>query len=165
MKFLSKDPTGYDAHPEPAHPRSPQARGRESYDELNAFLGQGCTYEGKLTFEGAVRIDGRFSGEIFSDGTLIIGEGADIQAQINVNVVIVSGRVQGDVHAADRLELRKPARLTGNIFSPTLVVEEGVFFEGQCRMRSTVTEERRRPEAEREVDLEPLPNSGYGTVA
>lgn len=166
MKFLSKDTGTFDPQAEPAARARNGARGRETFDELNAFLGRGCTYEGKLTFEGAVRIDGRFAGEIFSDGTLIVGEGAEIHAQINVSTVIVSGTVRGDVHAAQRLELRRPAQLIGNIFSPTLVVEEGVLFEGQCHMRGEPREVRRVSEDEApEIELETLKTSSYDTVA
>lgn len=137
MRFLGKEPadTGHTHH---SHDTRHKAKGFD-IDELNAFLGQGCTYQGKLTFEGAVRIDGVFTGEILSDGVLIIGEGARIEADIEVRVMIISGRVHGDIHATERVELRSPAHLEGNIYSPTLVVEEGVFFEGTCRMKGAAT--------------------------
>ncbi|MFM7200316.1 MAG: polymer-forming cytoskeletal protein [Myxococcota bacterium] len=102
--------------------------------ELNAFLGRGCEYEGKLTFEGTVRIDGRFTGEIFSNDVLIIGQGAEVHAEIDVAVVIVSGNVVGNITARTRVELHAPARLVGNLVTPVLTVDEGVFFEGNCRM-------------------------------
>jgi cytoskeletal protein CcmA (bactofilin family) len=101
---------------------------------LNAFLGQGCEYEGKLTFEGTVRIDGRFTGEVFSSDVLVIGQGAEIHAEVDVGVVIVSGNVRGNINARNRVELHAPARLIGNIVTPVLIIEEGVFFEGNCKM-------------------------------
>lgn len=134
MKFLSKDTSSYSPREEYPVSSSRSASSKESSAELNAFLGRGCEYEGKLTFEGTVRIDGRFTGEIFSNDVLIIGQGAEVHAEIDVAVVIVSGNVIGNITARNRVELHAPARLIGNIVSPVLIVEEGVFFEGNCRM-------------------------------
>ena len=102
--------------------------------DVNAFIGKSSEFVGKLTFEGTVRIDGRVDGEIFSKGTLIIGPGADIKAKINVDVVIISGNIHGDIMARKRVELRAPAKLYGNIYTPSLVVEQGVIFEGKSKM-------------------------------
>ncbi len=105
-------------------------------NELNALLGKGSEFQGKLTFEGSVRIDGRFTGEIFSDGTLIIGEGAEVQAEIRVGSVAVYGNVTGNITAQDAVELHAPASLRGNIASPALHIDKGVFFDGACQMTS-----------------------------
>lgn len=102
--------------------------------DVNAFIGKSSEFVGKLTFEGTVRIDGRVDGEIFSKGTLIIGPGADIKAEINVDVVIISGNMHGNIKALKRVELRAPAKLYGNIYTPSLVVEQGVIFEGSTKM-------------------------------
>ncbi len=106
--------------------------------ELNAFLGKGCVYEGKLTFEGRVRIDGRFSGEIFTNDVLEIGKGADIRAEIDVATVIVSGDVSGNINARTRVDLKAPARVRGNILTPVLTMEEGAQFDGNLRMDPNV---------------------------
>ncbi len=79
--------------------------------EVNALLGKGSEFEGKLTFEGAVRIDGTFAGEIFTEDTLIIGEGARVSAQIEAGTVIVYGDVQGNISTTELSELHAPARL------------------------------------------------------
>jgi cytoskeletal protein CcmA (bactofilin family) len=102
--------------------------------EIHTLLGRGSTFEGKLTFEGTVRIDGKLSGEIFADDILVIGEGAEVKAQISVGTVIVEGNVEGDIHATQLVELRSPARVRGNIETPQLVIEKGVLFDGQCKM-------------------------------
>ena len=102
----------------------------------NAILGKGADFQGKLTFEGTVRIDGRFTGEIFSDGTLIIGADAVVQAEIRVGYVAVEGTVTGNITATDGVELRAPAQLRGNITSPALHIDKGVFFDGSCQMTS-----------------------------
>ncbi len=105
----------------------------------NALLGKGSEFDGKLTFEGTVQIDGRFSGEIMSEGTLIIGEGADVQAEIRCGSVVVHGNVVGNVTATDTVELIAPASLRGNIASPALHIGKGVFFDGNCQMTSKHT--------------------------
>ncbi len=100
----------------------------------SAFLGKGSRVTGKLAFEGTVRIEGHVEGEISAQDTLIIGESAVVNAQINGVAVIVHGRVTGDVNARKRLEIRAPGKLFGNISTPSLVIHEGVIFEGQCNM-------------------------------
>ena len=104
--------------------------------EINAFLGKGTDFNGKLTFEGTVRLDGNFSGEIFSPGILIIGETATVDANINVNTLIVSGKLTGNIDAKARVEIHDPGKLYGNINSPVLVIDEGVIFEGGCIMET-----------------------------
>ncbi len=102
--------------------------------EVQAHLGVGSRVEGKLTFEGSVRVDGQIEGEISAQDTVIIGEGAELTAQITANVIIVHGRVTGDLTARKRVELKAPAALTGNVSTPSLVIHEGVAFEGHCTM-------------------------------
>ena len=107
---------------------------KTSKEEINAFLGKDTEFEGKFSFTGAVRIDGKFSGEIESSGTLIVGESATITSQIHVADMIVSGEVNGDIFAENKIEINVPGKLFGNIQTPKLVIEEGVIFEGNCKM-------------------------------
>jgi cytoskeletal protein CcmA (bactofilin family) len=104
----------------------------------SAFLGKGSRVTGKLVFEGPVRIEGHVEGEIVAQDTLMIGEGATVNAQITGVSVVVHGRVTGDVTARKRLEIRAPGKLVGNITTPSLVIHEGVIFEGQCAMGGSV---------------------------
>jgi len=108
---------------------------KKSKDEINAFLGRDTEFEGKLSFTGAVRIDGKLSGEIFSNGTLIVGESAVIKAQIHIADMVISGEVHGDIFAEKKIEITVPGKLFGNIKTPKLVLEEGVIFEGNCKMK------------------------------
>ncbi|MBK6690661.1 MAG: polymer-forming cytoskeletal protein [Myxococcales bacterium] len=104
-------------------------------NDITTLLGPGTQFEGKLHFEGRVRIDGAFKGEIRSDDTLIIGEGADVHAEIDVATVIVrGGTVHGNVRAKQSIEVHAPGRLIGNIHSPSVFIERGVEFQGNCRM-------------------------------
>src|SRR5262245_59668236 len=102
--------------------------------DVQAHLGQGSRVEGKLTFEGSVRIDGQVEGEISAQDTVTIGESAELNAQIHATTIVVQGRVNGDLTARKRGELKAPATLIGNITTPSLVIHEGVVFEGSCAM-------------------------------
>jgi cytoskeletal protein CcmA (bactofilin family) len=102
--------------------------------EVTTLLGRGSEFEGKLSFEGTVRIDGKLAGEIFTDDVLIIGEGAEVSAEINVGAIVIEGTVHGNIHAKRSVEIRTPGRVRGNITTPSLFVEKGVIFDGQCQM-------------------------------
>jgi cytoskeletal protein CcmA (bactofilin family) len=104
--------------------------------ELNAILGKGSEFEGKLTFEGTVRIDGKFSGEISTSDVLVIGEGARVQAEISAGSVVINGEVQGNVRAMNSIELHQPARVRGNLETPQLSIDKGVIFEGTSKMEA-----------------------------
>lgn len=105
-----------------------------SSGDLNALLGRGSEFEGKLTFEGTVRIDGKFTGTIVTNDVLVIGEGAKVNAEISCGTVIVHGEINGNLKAKTAVELHHPARMRGNVETPSLMVEKGVIFEGQTKM-------------------------------
>src|SRR5262252_7315287 len=104
--------------------------------ELNALLGKVSEFEGKLTFEGQVRIDGKFTGQIITKDTLVIGDGARVSAEINAGTVIVNGLVEGNIRAAQLIELHQPGRIKGNLETPALSMDRGVVFEGSCKMEN-----------------------------
>jgi cytoskeletal protein CcmA (bactofilin family) len=99
-----------------------------------AFLGKGTRISGKVAFEGTARIEGQVEGEIVANDTLLIGESALLNAQITGGTVVIHGKVTGDINASKKLEIRAPGRLYGNVTTPSLVIEEGVVFEGHCSM-------------------------------
>jgi len=104
--------------------------------EVHTLLGKGSEFEGKLTFEGQVRIDGKFNGQIFTKDVLVVGDGARVQAEINAGTVIINGTVEGNVRATQLIELHAPARVKGNLESPALTMDRGVIFEGTTKMES-----------------------------
>lgn len=106
---------------------------------ISGLLEKGCEFEGKLTFEGTVRINGKFTGEIFSEGTLVVGEGAAIDGKVDVGSIIIHGEVRGNIVAHDRIEMHTPAVVEGDIGAQTLVIDEGVIFEGSCSMGKRAT--------------------------
>jgi len=103
--------------------------------EIKAFLGPGSQFEGKLVFNEIVRLDGAFRGEVSSKDTLIVGQTADIQADIEVGTLILSGRYRGNIKASGRVELRAPADVDGSIETPALSVEDGVILNGTITMK------------------------------
>ncbi len=104
--------------------------------EMGAVLGRGSRFEGKLTFDGAVRIDGEFVGDVVSDGHLIVGDTAVLEGTISVGSALVSGTVHGTLRTRGLLELRRSARVKGDLEVETLTVEKGAFFEGTVKMRA-----------------------------
>jgi len=104
--------------------------------EVHTLLGKGSEFEGKLTFEGQVRIDGTFSGQIFTKDVLVIGDGAKVTGEINAGTIIVNGTVEGDIRATEAVELHQPGRVKGTIETPSLSMDKGVIFEGGCKMES-----------------------------
>lgn len=110
-------------------------------DDLSAFIDEASEIDGKYTFRGTVMLNGKFKGEICSNDTLIIGDKAVVNASIRAGVVLISGEVVGNVLATERVELRGTARVFGDVEAPVVVVEEGVMFEGQCRMTKPATTE------------------------
>jgi len=120
--------------------------------DVNAYFGKGSKFSGKLSFEGTIRVDGAVEGEILSKDVLIVGEGADIKADIKVHTVYISGSVEGDIIAKKRLEIRPPGRVYGSVKTTSLLIQEGAIFEGHCSMGTrTHTAEAKPQPSEREA--------------
>ncbi len=111
--------------------------GKKKSDALSGFLGSQTEFAGKLSFSGVVHLDGKFEGEIISRGTLVVGSESIIRARIHSDVLKIAGEVHGDLVATEKIEMYPPARVYGSIRTPSLVVEEGVLFDGKCTMSST----------------------------
>jgi cytoskeletal protein CcmA (bactofilin family) len=119
--------------------------------EFYTFLGRGVDFKGKAQFEGTVRVDGNFEGEITIDDTLIIGETAVIKGTITGGTIVSSGRIEGVITANKKIQLLKPAVLIGDVHTPTFSMEEGVYFQGECDMGAA-------PNLEMEIDDRVLTN-------
>jgi cytoskeletal protein CcmA (bactofilin family) len=133
----------------------------------NAFLGRGTRITGKVSFEGPARIEGQVEGEIVANDTLTIGESSVLNAQITGTIVIINGKVSGDITAAKKLEIRTPGRFYGNVITPSLVIEEGVVFEGHCSMGATEGKADRKVTllAKEDKAVEPLPALAFKAQA
>lgn len=109
-------------------------KGDEAKGELNGFLDAGSHIQGELHFEDTFRIDGKVTGKIQSAGDLVVGENGEVDGEIHVGRLFVSGSLKGSAEAANRLELTAGCRVTANIKAPSLIIEDGAFFEGRCSM-------------------------------
>jgi cytoskeletal protein CcmA (bactofilin family) len=122
--------------------------------EINTLLGKGSEFEGKLTFEGTVRVDGKLSGEIFSDDVLVVGEGAEVHAEIDIGEIIIQGLVVGNIRAKRAVEIHAPGKVRGDITTPSLQIDKGVIFEGKCYMEGVA--DGTRPRATSSISGPPI---------
>lgn len=113
-----------------------------SSDEITGFLDRGTAVTGELQFSGTMRIDGDFHGSISTDDVLTIGEHAQVHADIRAGEVEIHGRVNGNIEAARRVEIRSTGRVAADIQTPVLVVDDGGTLDGQSRMSEGSSTER-----------------------
>ncbi len=125
-------------------------KGSGAQGDLNGFLDSGSHMHGELNFEDTFRIDGQFSGSVISDGDLIVGERGDVDGEVRVRRVFVSGTVRGVLKALERVEITAAGKVMADVFTPSLTIDEGAFFEGRCSM------ERQKEAAEANVTRMPL---------
>lgn len=142
MAWFDRDPGGKKGpseHP-PKPVQSPVVAEEETpaesckKEELVAYLYKGSRVSGQLTFHGPAVIEGTVEGEVVCHGLLTIGEGAEVRAKLSAEAMVIRGKVEGDMTAKDRVELKPPARLSGDISAPRLIIAEGVVFDGNCSM-------------------------------
>ena len=103
-------------------------------DQLKAYMGEDAVFNGSLTFEGTVRIDGRFEGQVITEDTLIVGEAGRVIADIQAGTVICKGKIEGTVIAAEKIELHSTGQIVGAIKAKALYVEVGGILDGPCDM-------------------------------
>ena len=130
--------------------------GRSSHGELNGFLDAGSHMHGELRFEQTFRIEGKLTGQVISEGDLVVGEKGEVDGELAVGRAMITGSVRGLIRASRRVEIGRGGRVTADIETPSLVVDDGAIFEGNCRMI------RSAPQAESPVPklLARLPAAG-----
>jgi cytoskeletal protein CcmA (bactofilin family) len=106
-------------------------------DDIKAFLGKGAEFEGKLVLTGTVRIEGNFKGEALGNGTLIIGDGSLVEANIDVDNILIFGEVRGNLNIKEKTEITSQGRLLGPLITSVLIIHEGGIFDGNCKMTKT----------------------------
>lgn len=117
---------------------------RRKSDELVIFMGKGVEIKGDVVFEGSGRLDGKVEGKITVNGTLILGEGADISSEIQSTSVIIGGKVRGKIVAHEKVQLLETSVVNCDILTPSLIVEEGAQFNGSSKMGSPEEIQRSR---------------------
>jgi cytoskeletal protein CcmA (bactofilin family) len=110
----------------------------EGTQDISAFVGKGVEFKGTISYSGTVRIDGYLDGEIHTDGVLLIGEEAVLQAKITAGTVVCKGKITGDILAKEQVKLRAPAVVNGSVKTPLLSMEDGVLFNGSLEMAQQV---------------------------
>ena len=107
----------------------------KKYDEqIKAYMGKDTVFKGSLTFDGTVRIDGKFEGKVITEDTLIVGETGHLVAEISAGIIICMGRVEGTVIASKKIEIHSSSKVIGNVQSPALYIELGGVMDGTCHM-------------------------------
>ena len=109
-----------------------KSEGKQS--DLNGFLDSGSNVTGELRFQTSFRVDGKFSGTVISEGELIVGQGGEVDGDLRVGQVVISGKVSGTIRASRRVHLSASGKLLADIDTPVLIIDEGGFFQGQCSM-------------------------------
>jgi cytoskeletal protein CcmA (bactofilin family) len=131
----------------------------EPSGDLSGFLDHGTVFKGELKFEETLRIDGKFEGSIRSGKSLIIGESAEVDAEIEVESLYVGGRLRGNATVSVRTELSHSARVQADLTTAILVVEEGAIFEGRCAMQKDKFSGPREVKGEPKPDLKKIVSS------
>jgi cytoskeletal protein CcmA (bactofilin family) len=117
-----------------------EAESTTGQGSLNSILGQGCKVKGDIELKGTIRIDGEFDGSIDCPETIIIGKSGVVKADLTVKNAIIGGKVVGNIQATNKIELQTGSHVQGDIATTRLVIDEGVFFEGNCKMGGKVGE-------------------------
>jgi cytoskeletal protein CcmA (bactofilin family) len=127
-------------------------RKEKDTETISTLLGAGTSVEGTLEFRDTIRLDGQVRGKVISpSGTLIVGEKALLEAEVSVGTAIIKGTVNGRVEAHDRVEIYAPARINGDVVTPSIAIDAGVVFNGQCTMltKEITTTEKTPPAKEK----------------
>jgi cytoskeletal protein CcmA (bactofilin family) len=103
-------------------------------EQIKAYMGEDTVFNGSLAFEGTVRIDGNFEGQVTTEDTLIIGETGHLKAEISAGIIICMGRVEGTVVASKKVEIHSTSKVVGNVKSPAIYIELGGVLDGSCDM-------------------------------
>lgn len=112
-----------------------------------SILAQGCKFNGQVEVQGTFRIEGEFEGTIKNPETLVVGKTGVVKASVKVKNAIIGGRIYGNIEAENKIELQGGSHVEGDIKTRRLVIDEGVFFEGNCSMGSM--EQRNAARAEK----------------
>ncbi|MBN1470340.1 MAG: polymer-forming cytoskeletal protein [Syntrophaceae bacterium] len=120
---------------------------KKEVEEIKAILDQGTEFEGKLIFTGSVRINGKFQGEIFGQGSLIVDKDAQVQANIAVKSIYISGNVQGNIEVNEKMNIHSTGKFSGDVHTPIFIMEEGAFFDGRSHMMAVAEKKNEVSEA------------------
>ncbi len=115
---------------------------------VNSIFGEGSSFKGNVRIQGSLRVDGEFEGNLTVSESLIVGKSGTVKAEVEVGEAVVGGRVIGRIRASERVELQTGARMEGDVFTQSFMIEDGVFFRGSCHMGR---EEEQQQQEEEEI--------------
>jgi cytoskeletal protein CcmA (bactofilin family) len=161
-QYQPQQPTATPANTYGYQPETVQSRGAMTESEsiardikdgrLSGYVGTGTTLTGETNFQAMLRVDGHLTGRVISDnGTLIVGSGGQVDADVLVSAATIGGTVNGDIVATEKVELGRTARVIGNIQTPRLMIEDGAIFEGSCSMLKAKESSEKRAEEARQA--------------
>jgi len=132
-------------------------------DDISGFLAEGTEIRGEIHFRDILRVDGKVTGKVISEKELVVGETGEVEAEINVGTLSVSGKVTGTFHVREKLEIHPKGRVVGDLTleKPNLVIHEGGVFEGKIDMNASAAPRREGKEGTgRGADVEPIRRHG-----
>jgi cytoskeletal protein CcmA (bactofilin family) len=161
-QYQPQQPTAAPANAYSYQPEAVHSRGAMTESEsiardikdgrLSGYVGTGTTLTGETNFQAMLRVDGHLTGRVISDnGTLIVGSGGQVDADVLVSSATIGGIVNGDIVATEKVELGRTARVIGNIQTPRLMIEDGAIFEGSCSMLKAKESSEKRAEEARQA--------------
>jgi cytoskeletal protein CcmA (bactofilin family) len=101
---------------------------------VNTVIGEGTSFTGTLRVDGSILIQGEFEGTLTASESVIVGKTGNLRAGLNVRDAAVAGKVKGKIVAREKVELQTGAHLEGDVFAKSFMIEEGVYFHGNCSM-------------------------------
>jgi cytoskeletal protein CcmA (bactofilin family) len=111
-----------------------QTRREPDESPADTILGAGTTFDGQLTVEGSARIEGRVSGSVKVTGLLIVGQNAEIHAEVDAGEARVAGTIRGNLRAREVADLLEGSRLEGDVYTKCFRIRDGAFFHGESHM-------------------------------
>lgn len=120
--------------------------GASGQGDLNGFLDRGSHLQGELRFETSFRVDGKVTGRVTSTGSLIVGDGGEVDGEVAVGRLFVSGVLRGSVKATGRIQVAPGGKVYADLVTPSLVIEDGAVFEGRCSMTGEPRASERKTE-------------------
>lgn len=108
---------------------------------VNSIIGEGSEFKGEFKINGLLRIDGKFQGTIETDGKVLIGQSGEAITDIKARLIVIGGSVRGNIFATERVIFLSTGRIKGNIITPSLIMEDGVIFEGNCTINKSPVKE------------------------
>ena len=126
-------------------------------DDISGFLAEGTEVHGEVRFRDVLRVDGKITGKVISEKELVIGETGEIEADVEVGTLSVSGKVSGTIHVKEKMEIHARGRVVGDVTleKANLVIHEGGVFEGNIDM-NTGTRKDARDAARKDAEVEPI---------